>query len=95
MAPIDKIGGVSRGYTTPVDKVTFEYSKFGSITTAEKATIAGFNYINPGYGDGYNTISFNQNVLADGNGLLNLHGKYTQNELGQEVPPTRTMMFMA
>jgi len=68
--------------------------RFGSIT-AERATLEGFSYIEPGYGDGYNGFTAGLSCLEHGNGALNTHCKYQMNENGELVPPTRTMMLMA
>lgn len=68
--------------------------RFGSVT-AEKETLEGFSYIEPGIGDGYNLFTASLNCLDKKNGALNTHCKYQMNEFGELVPPERTMMFMA
>ena len=100
------IGAVQGPATTRVNPVTLSlasittgaaesaYAKFGSIT-AERSTLEGFSYIEPGIGDGYNGFTSGLSCLEDGNGALNTHCKYQMNEYGELVPPTHTAMFMA
>ena len=93
----EAIGAVQGPKTTkisPVSLLTSAAGKIysGSITTyGDPATIAGFNFINPYGGDGYNNITANLDPLAPGNGFLNRHGKY--NKDGKT--PTCSFMRMA
>ena len=92
---IEATNGVSRGYTTPVEKVTLTYGANAGVI-GEKSVIAGFNFINKYINDGYNNITMNIDPLMDGNGLLNMNGKYITNpETGVLEPPTRTREFIA
>ncbi len=100
------IGAVQGPTTTRVNPVTLSlasittgaaesaYARFGLIT-AERSTLEGFSYIEPGIGDGYNLFTAGLNCLDKGNGALNSHCRYQMNEDGELVPPTRTAMFMA
>lgn len=84
------IGAVQGPATTRVNPVTLSlasittgaaesaYAKFGTVTTAERSTLEGFSYIDSGYGDGFNMLTANLDVRAEGNGLLNRHGKYNE-----------------
>ena len=72
---VGAVQGVSRRYTTPVEKVTMAYGQFNRVA-AEGATIAGFNFINPFENYGFNNITANLDPLAEGNGGLNRHIKY-------------------
>jgi len=86
-----RIDGVARAYTTPVEKVTLEYSRFGSITRPDADTVAGFVFTQSGFGEGFNEIT-----RGECGGLLNLHGKYMIDpETGESIPPVSTMMFTA
>lgn len=92
---IEATNGVSRGYTTPVEKVTLTYGANAGVI-GERSVIAGFNFINKFINDGYNSFTKDKDPLADGNGLLNMNGKYIINpETGVLEPPTRTREFIA
>lgn len=86
-----RISGVAHTYTTPIEKVTLEYSKFGTVTRPDSDAVTGFLLTQSGFGEGFNEIT-----NGEYGGLLNLHGKYINDpETGELTPPVSTMMFTA
>ena len=102
MAPQDgRIDAIQPRMTSPVDAVKLytDYSKLTNVTLNPNemgTTLQGFKFINPFQNYGFNNITANQDTLADGNGLLNLNGRYTANpETGILEPPKVTREFIA
>ena len=103
----EAVGAVQGTGTTRVNKVMLKlhnlttyaanraYNHNDYKTTPDKFTTEGFRYIDSGYGDGFHGLTAGLNSLAEGNGALNIHCKYTMNENGELVPPKHNYTFMA
>ena len=103
MAPQDdlKVGAIRSRMTSAVDAVKLytNYTKLSNVTLTSNelgATLPGFKFINPFDNYGFNNITANQDLLADGNGLLNRIGTYKTNpETGELEADKCTWYSMA